>query len=62
MFIEPTEGFEEASGCLVACVDDAAGDDEEELLRRAIALSLEGTQEDTADNKGLLKMVIKKSV
>ena len=41
MFIEPTEGFEEASGCLVACVDDAAGDDEEELLRRAIALSLE---------------------
>ena len=62
MFIEPAEGSEEAPGCLVACEDDAADDDEEDLLRRAIALSLEGTQEDTAYDKELQKMEMKKSI
>ena len=46
---------EESQDCLVDCENEAAEEGQEELLRNAIALSLEGTEEDEED---LMKQAI----
>ena len=51
-----SDGSEEAPDCPAASQEEA--EVEEELLRRAIALSLEGTLEDDEDNEELLKQAI----
>ena len=53
-----SDGSEEAPDCPAACQEEAEVEEEEELLSRAIALSLEGILEDDEDNEELLKQAI----
>ena len=53
-----SDGSEEGPDCLAAGQEEAEVAEEEELLRRAIALSLEATLEDDEDDEELLKQAI----